>query len=62
MFGAADGIDTVTTDSSISARITGSANKICLSEVTHLSEECCESDIALSHVAERTTPAKDEEE
>ena len=34
----ADGTDTVTIDQSNSARITGLTNKICLSEVTQLSE------------------------
>ena len=37
--GAANDIDTVTTDKSNSTRITGSGNKICVSEVTHVSEE-----------------------
>ena len=54
---AADGICTVTTDKSNPARITGSVNKMCLSEVTQSSEGS--SGITLPRVAEKTTPAKD---
>lgn len=58
----ADAIETVTTDKSHFLRITSLAKKMCLANVTHSSEECFKSDISLSSVAERPTPANDGKE
>ena len=60
--GTSDTNDTVTTDKSYYVKVSGSANTMCLLEVTQWSMESCETGMScelVSRVAERTTPAKD---